>query len=62
MNEIFKEITPNREILITDNGSEFISNPFETLIKDKNISHDFANVGGHKKLVIVDRFVRTLRD
>jgi len=62
MNEILKEITPKPEILITDNGSEFISKPFETLIKDNNISHDFANVGDHKKLGIVDRFVRTLRE
>ena len=62
MNEILKEITPKPEILITDNGSEFISKPFETLINDNNISHDFANVGDHKKLGIVDRFVRTLRE
>ena len=58
MNEILKEITPKPEILITDNGGEFISKPFETLIKDTNISHDFANVGDHKKLCIVDRFIR----
>ena len=51
MNEILKEITPKPEILITDNESEFISKPFETLIKDNNISHDFANVGDHKKKV-----------
>ena len=60
MNEILKEITPKPEISITDNGSEFISKPFETLIKDNNISHDFANVGDHKKLGIVDRYVRKL--
>ena len=62
MNEILKEITPKPEILLTDNGSEFISKPFETLITDTDISHDFAIVGDHKKLGIVDRFARTLRE
>ena len=33
MNEILKQITPNPEILITDNGNEFISKHFEPLIK-----------------------------
>ena len=49
MNEILKEITQKPDILITDNGSEFIYKPLETLIKDNNISRDFANVGDHKK-------------
>ena len=31
-------------------------------MKDNNISYDFANVGDHKKLCVVDRFVRTLRE
>ena len=33
MNEILKQITPKPEILITDNGNEFISKHFEPLIK-----------------------------
>ena len=38
-------ITP--EILITDDGGEFIFKLFENLIKENNISLDFANFGEH---------------
>ena len=49
------------QISINDNGSEFISKPFETLRKYNNISHDFANVDDQKR-GMVDRFVRILRE
>ena len=46
MNGILKNL-PTPEILITDDGGEFIFKPFENLIKENNISLDFANFGEH---------------
>ena len=50
------------KIINCDKGSEFISNTFKTLMKNNNIEIKYVEVGDHKKLGVIDRFVRTLRE
>ena len=49
-------------ILNTDLGSEFISNSFRNLMKEQGTEINYVDVGDHKRLGIVDRFIRTLRE
>jgi transposase InsO family protein len=49
------------ELLLSDNGSEFISKEFKALMAKNNIKQVFAVVGDHHKLGIGDSFVRNLR-
>ena len=46
MNGILKNL-PTPEILITDDGGEFVFKPFGNLIKENSISHGLANIGDH---------------
>ena len=48
-------------IVSTDLGSEFISDAFRKLMSRQGTDINYVDVGDHKKLGIVDRFVRTLR-
>ena len=50
------------EKLNTDNGSEFISNEFNNMLQKHNVEIQYVDVSDHKKLGIVDRAVRTLRN
>ena len=45
-----------------DNGKEFTNHSFKRLMKDKSVEIQFIDVGDYKRLGIVDRFVRTLRE
>ena len=58
--EIIDETAPS--ILNTDLGSEFISNSFRKFIKEQGTEINYVDVGDHKRLGIVDRFIRTLRE
>jgi len=49
------------EILMTDAGSEFISNEFKKLMKDQGINHQIAEVADHNRMGVVERFNRTFR-
>ena len=49
-------------IIISDLGSEFINIKYKQLIKDNNIEIRYTQVGDHKGLAIVNRFIRTLRE
>ena len=59
LKDVVEETSPH--ILNTDLGSEFISNSFKTMLLKHGIQINYVDVGEHKKLAIVDRFVRTLR-
>ena len=60
MEEIIK--STKCEKLNTDNGSEFISNEFNNMLQKHNVEIQYVDVNDHKKLGIVDRAVRTLRN
>jgi len=62
MQNILTEINPKPEIIMSDQGSEFISLSFGNLMKENNITHELRPVGDHKSLGVIDRFVRTLRE
>ena len=59
-----KEIVDLTEptIINCDLGSEFISEAFNKLLKNRGTTINYVNVGDHHKLAIVDRFVRTIRE
>ena len=57
--DIVNETSPL--ILNTDLGSEFISKAFVKRMTSQGTEINYVDVGEHKKLAIVDRFVRTLR-
>ena len=43
-----------------DNGKEFNNHSFKKMMKDRGIDIQFIDVGDHKRLGIIDRYVRTL--
>ena len=45
-----------------DNGKEFDNHSFKKMMKERGIDIQFIDVGDHKKLGIIDRYVRTLRE
>ena len=59
MKNIIDEEKP--EIITTDIGSEYISQNFEKLLKTEGIQHVKVPKDDHKRLAIIDRFIRTLR-
>ena len=59
MKEVLKEVTP--EVITTDIGSEYISHGFEELLKKYKIEHVKVPKDDHRRLAIIDRFIRTLR-
>ncbi len=60
LEEIIKDTHP--KIITTDLGSEFISRSFKELMKKLGTQINYVDVGDHKRLAIVDRFIRTLRE
>ena len=64
VNEVIKEIIELTSpiTLQCDNGKEFNNHSFKKITKDRGIDIQFIDVGDHKRLGIVDRFVRTLRE
>ena len=59
MNELVEETSPI--IINTDLGSEFISSEFKKIMERQAIEINYIGVHEHKKIGIVDRFVKTLR-
>ena len=59
LKDVVDETQPS--IINTDLGSEFISHSFRTLIARQGAEINYVPVNEHKKISIVDRFVRTLR-
>ena len=62
--EAFREImmkgrTP--KILMSDNGSEFISRNWKRLMTEHKIEQSFAEPGDHHRMGIVERFNKTIR-
>ena len=55
--------TPSRspEIVMSDNGSEFISRPWRKLLEEHDIKSSFAEVGDHHRMGIVERLNKTIR-
>ena len=49
------------EIIMSDNGSEFISRPWRKLLQDYEIKSSFAEVGDHHRMGIVERLNKTIR-
>ena len=62
MKESFIIMNGKPKIINSDNGSEFINNDFKKFIKDNNIEIKYVPAGDHKKLGIIDRFIRSLRE
>ena len=62
MKESFDVMVGKPKIINCDNGSEFINGDFKKFAKDNDIDIRYVQVGDHKKLGIVDRFIRTLRE
>ena len=61
LKEVVKITQPN--ILNTDLGSEFISNAFIKYMTSQGVTDiNYVDKGEHKKLAIVDRSVRTIRE
>lgn len=58
--EILDDTEPS--MLNADNGSEFTSAEFKKLLKDRGIDIQYAQVGDHFKLGLIDRVIRTLRE
>lgn len=49
------------EILMSDNGSEFISRSFRKIREEHNIRASYAEKGDHHRMGIVERFNKTIR-
>jgi transposase InsO family protein len=49
------------QIIMSDNGSEFISRSWKTLLKTHNVESSYAEVGDKHRMGIVERFNRTIR-
>jgi transposase InsO family protein len=60
----FKDILSGErkpEILMSDNGSEFISRPWRKLLSDHEIKSSFAEVGDHHRMGLVERINKSIR-
>ena len=62
MKESFDVMVGKPKIINCDNGSEFINSNFKKFAKENDIDIRYVHVGDHKKLGIVDRIIRTLRE
>ena len=60
IDEIIELTSPIK--LQCDNGKEFDNHSFKKMMNERGIDVQFIDVGDHKRLGIVDRFVRTLRE
>ncbi len=57
--EILDQTEPT--MISSDNGLEFSNNEFKKLMRNRGIAINFVDVGDHRKLGLVDRFIRTMR-
>lgn len=62
VSDAFETIKEKPNVLITDNGSEFVGAAFQKLLEEKEIIHRTALVGDHNALGIIDRFTLTLKN
>ena len=60
IDEIIELTSPIK--LQCDNGKEFDNHSFKKMMKENGIDIQFVDVGDHKRLGIIDRFVRTIRE
>jgi transposase InsO family protein len=49
------------KVLLSDNGSEFISRSWRSLLKQHSIQPSYAEPGDHHRMGIVERFNKTIR-
>jgi transposase InsO family protein len=49
-------------VLISDNGTEFVNNNFVNFLNQNNITQQTAAPGYHKTLGIIDRVTRTIKE
>jgi transposase InsO family protein len=49
------------QILMSDNGSEFISRSFQKLREEHNIKASYAEPGDHHRMGLIERFNKTIR-
>mgnify|MGYP001151065194 CR=1 FL=1 len=61
LQKILAESGRKPEILMSDNGSEFISRSWKALLKTNNIEPSYAEPGDHHRQGIIERFNKTLR-
>ena len=59
--DILAEAGTAPAILMSDNGSEFISRSWKALLKKHEIESSYAEPGDHHRMGIVERFNKTLR-
>jgi transposase InsO family protein len=59
--DILSEAGTAPQIVMSDNGSEFISRSWKALLKQNNIRSSYANPGDHHRMGIVERFNKTIR-
>lgn len=63
--EAFEKILlemPNPHVLLTDNGSEFISDTFNKMLNKYDIFHETALVGDHHALGIIDALTKNIKN
>ena len=58
--DILTESKRQPKILMSDNGSEFISKSWRTLLKKYEIESSFAETGDHHRMGIIERFNKTI--
>ena len=61
LQKVLAESNRTPEILMSDNGSEFISRSWKALLKSNNIEPSYAEPGDHHRQGIIERFNKTLR-
>jgi hypothetical protein len=52
----------NPQLIISDNGSEFMSQSFQNILKQNKIFHQPVEIGYHPALGIIDRLSRTIKE
>lgn len=59
--QVLTESERKPQILMSDNGSEFISRSFRALLSKYEIKQSLAEPGDHHRMGLVERFNKTLR-
>lgn len=62
LKKLLKNITYKPNVIMSDNGSEFINKPVKKLFKSRDIEHRLTEVGDHNRQGIVESMIGTLRD
>lgn len=52
----------NPNVVISDNGNEFVNNDFKKYLMDNNIHQQTSEPGYHKTLGLIDRVTRTIKE